>query len=189
MVTLNLHHLERVSPLTLSSHFPYFKAQRSLQQSLETRKLITATCTVSSCSGFFLSISFPSDCIKAKLNGKNILEKFTILAHIVFLLSIPVDKKMKPLIETCGNLVLDPDGHRINFFKSFDGKVWSGTHSKWHGKSKTAENEEEEMAQVEEEDDAQRMQDRMDAQERMNEDAHMPDEDFMNNFPKFCKKN
>ncbi|EGT37427.1 hypothetical protein CAEBREN_25053 [Caenorhabditis brenneri] len=60
------------------------------------------------------------NCIKAKLNGKNILEKFTIpqLAHIVFLLSIPVDKRMKKLVG----------------------------------------NEEEEMPQVEEDDEAQRIQ-------------------------------
>ncbi|CAL2047907.1 unnamed protein product [Caenorhabditis brenneri] len=71
------------------------------------------------------------------MKAKNILDKFTILqtVHIHFLLSIPVDKKIKPLIETCGNLVLDPDGHRVNFFK--------------------VENEEDEMAQVEEEDKAQ----------------------------------
>ncbi|CAL2047905.1 unnamed protein product [Caenorhabditis brenneri] len=41
-----------------------------------------------------------------------------------------MDDKMRTLIETCGELVLDSDGHRINFFKSFDGKVWSGIHSK-----------------------------------------------------------
>ncbi|EGT35920.1 hypothetical protein CAEBREN_07642 [Caenorhabditis brenneri] len=76
--------------------------------------------------------------IKAKLKRKNILEKFTIpqVAHIHFLLSIPVDEKIKSLIEVCGKLVLDSDGHRVNFFKSFDGKVWSGVHRKWHGKSK-----------------------------------------------------
>ncbi|CAL2048200.1 unnamed protein product [Caenorhabditis brenneri] len=65
---------------------------------------------------------------------------------------------MRTLIETCGNLVLDPDGHRINFFKSSDGKVWSGVHRKWHGKSKKLENDEDEMAPVEEEDEAQRTQ-------------------------------